>query len=135
LWRHSGLKRVSELAETQIWRLHLLEHPDTPTPVLNVWSDRVRYLPVAARYGPQFTIGRCLLQTHDHDRASLAFLWGPLMSPVDQALAAQSLSQGIHCLKMSGRQSAAVELTVELKRRFPETSAAMNITDDVDSTN
>lgn len=135
LWRNSGLKRISELAETQIWRLHLLEHPDTPTPVLNVWNDRVRYLPVAARFGPQFTIGRCLLQAQDHDRASLAFLWGPLMSPVDQALAAQSLKEGIQCLKITGRQNAAVQLSVELKRRFPETSAAMNVVDDADSTN
>ena len=135
LWRNSGLKRISELAETQIWRLHLLEHPNTPTPVLNVWNDRVRYIPVAARYGPQFTIGRCLLQAQDHDRASLAFLWGPLMSPTDQALAAQSLNEGIRCLKMSGRQNAAVQLSVELKRRFPDTSAATNMVDHADSTN
>ncbi len=134
LWRHSGLKRISELAETQIWRLHLLEHPDSPTPVLNVWRDRVRYLPVAARYGPQFTLGRCLLQEHDHDRASLAFLWGPLMSPDDKALAAQSLRAGIHCLKMTGRRDAAAQLIVELKRRFPETSAAMNVIEAANTT-
>ncbi|MDG1894999.1 MAG: hypothetical protein P8J37_08825 [Fuerstiella sp.] len=126
LRRSSGLKRISELAETQIWRLHLLEHPNMPTPILNVWSDRIRHLPVAARGGPQYIVGRCLLQEHDHDRASLALLWGPLISPDDPALAAQSLLEAIHCLTFTGRQVDAARLTAELKRRFPDTSAAAN---------
>ncbi len=130
LRRFSGLKRVSDLAEIQLWRMHLLEHPLTPTPILNVWNDRIRHLPVAARHGPQFTIGRCLLQMPDHDRAALAFLWGPLMIPDDEALAAQSLREGIYCLNMAGRRKAAEQLTSELKRRFPETSAALSIADD-----
>ncbi len=134
LRRRSGLKRISELAETQLWRLHLLEQPDTPSPVLNVWSDRVRHLPVAARYGPQYVVGRCLLQKHDHDRASLAFLWTPLMTPHDRALAARSLAEGIRCLKLTGRQGEAAQLTAELKRRFHGTSAARNAVDEADAT-
>ena len=129
LRRRSGLKRISDLAETQLWRLHLLEQPDTPAPVLNVWSDRVRHLPVAARYGPQYVVGRCLLQRHDHDRASLAFLWTPLMTPDDESLAARSLAEGIRCLKISGRQVEAAQLSVELKRRFHGTSAAREAVD------
>jgi len=129
LRRRSGLKRISDLAETQLWRLHLLEHPHTLAPLLNVWSDRVRHLPVAARYGPQYVVGRCLLQKHDHDQASLAFLWTPLMTPDDQALAARSLAEAIRCLKITGRQFAAAQLNAELKRRFQGTSAAQETVD------
>ncbi|MCP4853654.1 MAG: hypothetical protein GY903_04080 [Fuerstiella sp.] len=132
LRRRSGLRRISELAETQLWRLHLLEQPDTPSPVLNVWSDRVQHLPVAARSGPQYVVGRCLLQKYDHDRASLAFLWMPLMTPDDHALAARSLAEGIQCLKVSGRQGEAARLTTELERRFHGTSAARNAVGEVD---
>ena len=65
-----GLSRLGELARTQLWRLHLLEKSDDRNPVLQVWADRVREMPVDARAGPQYIVAREFQQRHDYDRAA-----------------------------------------------------------------
>ena len=115
--------RIGQMAETQLWRLHLLEKPGERVPLLSVWEDRVRELPVEFRGGPQYIVARGYQQQHNYDRASLAFLWMPLMSPQDRNLAALSLSEAIDCLKKAGRLAEAEQMQSELKDRFPDASA------------
>ena len=108
----------------QLWRLHLLDHPGESNPVLRVWADRVRELPVEARTGPQYIVARGYQNHHDYDRAALGFLWCPLMAPADKPLAAMSLVEAIRCLKLAGRFTEARQMTHELKTKFGDTSAA-----------
>lgn len=122
--RTEGLSRMGDLAQAQLWRLSLLGSPDEPDPPLRIWADRVRDMPVEARPGPQYVVSRAFLQKHDYDAAALGFLWMPLMAPTDEALAAQSLAEAIHCLKLAGRPQEAVALRHELQSRFPDSSAA-----------
>lgn len=122
--REEGLSPAGELARSQLWRLHRLETPNEINPVLQVWDDRVREMPVVARYGPRYVVAQGYLGNHDYDRASLAFLWMPLMSSSDEALAAKSLVEAIRCLKLAGRPAEASHMTRELQSRFPHTSAA-----------
>lgn len=119
-----GLSRKGEMARCQLWRLHLLEHPQEQNPVLSVWADRVREMPVEARFGPQYVVARGLRRNHDYDGAALAFLWMPLMSADDAPLAALSLAEAIQCLKLAGRIGEAEQMERELKTRFAGTTAA-----------
>jgi len=123
LRRGVASKRITELAEAQLWRLYLLD-PSEKRPLLAQWQDRVSQLPVNARSGPQFVVGRLLAKQHQYDSAALAFLWMPLVSSVDPALSAQSLSEGISCLQLAGRYNEAKVLLAELQQRYPQTSAA-----------
>lgn len=122
--RNSGLVRISELAESQLWRIYLLEN-DNKKPLLNHWCDLVNQMPPTSRGGPAFVLGRLQAKAHKYDDAALSFLWMPTMSPIDQALSAQSLFQASQCLRNAGRVREAENLKHELQSRFPETSAAL----------
>lgn len=124
--RNSGLVRISELAESQLWRTYLLESDDRK-PLLNHWSDLVNQMPPTSRGGPAFVLGRLQARVHKYDDAALAFLWMPMMSPIDQALSAQSLLHASRCLKNAGRVREAETLRRELQSRFPKTSAALQL--------
>lgn len=124
--RTTPSRRIVEMAEAQLWRVYLLD-ANREFPLTSQWGDRVSQMPVFARSGPQYVVGRLLKKQHQYDRAALAFMWMPLMAPIDPALSAQSLAEGIACLGLSGRQSEADALAAELQQRFPQTSAAMSI--------
>lgn len=117
--KDEGISRTGELATAQLWRLHVLERPHERNPVLQVWADQVRDMPADVRAGPQYVVAQLWRLHHDYDQAALAFLWLPLMDPLDSALAAQSLQQAIECLKLAGRTSEATQLQRELHIRFP----------------
>lgn len=121
--KEEGLTAAGELARCQLWRLHLLEKPTERNPILQVWADRVREMPVNIRYGPRYVVAQGYLQHHDYDRAALAFLWMPVMASHDEPLAAQSLVHAIRCLKLAGRVAEAQRMTGELHLRFADTSA------------
>ena len=124
--RTTPSRRIVEMAEAQLWRVYLLD-ADREFPLTSQWGDRVSQMPVFARSGPQYVVGRLLKKQHQYDRAALAFMWMPLMAPIDPALSAQSLAEGIACLRLSGRQSEADALAAELQQRFAQTSAAKSI--------
>ncbi|MEZ6124169.1 MAG: tetratricopeptide repeat protein [Planctomycetaceae bacterium] len=127
LREESGFRRLSDLAEAQLWRVPVLTQNPDALSVLRIWQDHVRQMAVEAQPGPRFTLGRCLLMQHDLDAAVLMFLWPPLMSADDSALAAASLAEAVHCLRNSGRPAEAEQMTAELKLRFPKCSAVRRI--------
>jgi len=114
---------LSEIAAVQLWRLNVLSHEKNFASVLEDRQRRVDAMSADARGAPQYVLARCFQQMHDTDRASIGFLWMPLMRPIDDALAAMSMSEAIRCLNASGRIEAAESLTAELQRRFPDASA------------
>ncbi len=125
--RKEAPPRIAELAVAQLWRIPLLTDSEDFSLKLPTWYRQLKQLPLEARGGPQHVIGRCLQRQHDYDRASIAFLWLPFMSPTDEALAARSMLEGIRCLRESGRIDEAETLRLELLRRFPKTSSATAI--------
>lgn len=125
--RTTASSRITDLADTQLWRLAVLTEADDLKTRLPTWHGKLRRLPLEARGGPQHVIARALQQQHDYDQASVAFLWLPFMSPTDEALAARSMLDGMQCLIASGRISEAATIKQELLTRFPETSAALEV--------
>jgi len=121
--QQQGLDRLGELAGAQLWRLPMLDKPDSRNPLAQVWSDQVREMPVECRNGPQYVVARILQRQHQYDKATLGFLWTSLMNPIDEALAAKSLVAAIDCLQQAGRPNEAHVMSAELKLRFPKASA------------
>lgn len=124
--RDSGIVRVNELAESQLWRVHLLD-ADKQSPLIKHWSDLVNQMSPSSRGGPAFVLGRLQANAHKYDDAALSFLWMPTMSPTDQAISAQALLEASRSLKNAGRVVESESLQRELKSRFPDTSAAEKI--------
>jgi tetratricopeptide (TPR) repeat protein len=107
---------LQDLAETQLWRIRLL---NTTEPLreseVEQWSQRVRFLDRRTRSGPEFLIGRALLKLHDYDLAATSLLWMPLMEPLDPPTTKASLTDAINALNLSGRTVEAARLETELK--------------------
>ena len=126
--RESGLGRINQLAETQLWRLAVLKDSAERNALLNVWDDRLATLPVTTRSGPQFVVARSFQQNFQYDKAALRFLWLPLVSCHDDALAALATKEAVHCLTEAGRLEDADRYQHELQSRFPKESASQSDT-------
>lgn len=123
----SSPPRIADLAKAQLWRTALLDDPMELSRQLKTWQSELRRMPLDARSGPQYVIACGLQRQHQHDQASVAFLWMPFMSPTDAALSALSMLAAAHCLKASGRVSEAATTKRELLSRFPKSSAAATL--------
>ena len=115
---------LSLLAETQLWRVPLINREPLRTARVDRWRTRSAELPPWLRSGPQYLVGRALQLHHETDRAALEYLWTPLMRHDDPVLSAASLSAAVVCLRDAGRMTSAEWLRAELLQRFPATSAA-----------
>lgn len=111
--RKSLTGTMQDLAETQLWRLRLLQPQELRESEVEQWSQRVRYLDRRTRSGPEFLIGRALLLTHDYDNAATSLLWMPLLEPLDPATTRASISDAIFSLESSGRTLDAEKLRAE----------------------
>ncbi|MEZ6060308.1 MAG: hypothetical protein R3C19_08110 [Planctomycetaceae bacterium] len=104
---------ISDLAETQLWRLRLRDLSRSGVADVRGFQRRINVLPTELRPGPQYLLGKALAALHNHDDASRAFLWMPLMSPVDPDLTQKSLAEAISHLQQSGRLDEAALLSAE----------------------
>jgi len=111
--KHHRNGSLSALADAQLWRLRLLEESTLKNADVNSWQRRIPMLPAELRPGPQYVLARALRLRHDYDGASRAFLWMPLMAPVDPDLTARSLTEAVECLRLAGRPEEAALLTTE----------------------
>ncbi|MCA9049500.1 MAG: hypothetical protein KDA89_12275 [Planctomycetaceae bacterium] len=116
LRRTSGVIRLSELAETQLWRLSIIKTEPTD-PLLDVHQDRVRELPPAAQPGPQFVVACRLRLRFRYDEAALGFLRLPLVGCDDNALTEAALQEAVLCLEAAGRTADAQRYQAELHQR------------------
>ena len=126
-----GASLLGQLARAQLWRLHLLEKPAERNPVLKIWRETILEIPPGARGGPQFVLAANLEAAHDYDRAALGYLWTPMMTPWDPALSAHSIQRAVVCLRKAGRPAEAGLMLAELKQRFPESSVAQTLEDEL----
>jgi len=114
-----GLKQArrgvfQQLAEAQLWRIRLLHSENLRESEIRDWSQQTKYFDRRTRSGPEFVIGRALLQIHDYDNAATSLLWMPLLEPLDPPTTAASLADAIAALEMSGRSAEADQLRREL---------------------
>lgn len=107
---------MQELAETQLWRVRLLNPDELRESEINQWARQVRYFNRRTRSGAEFIIGRALLATHDYDNAATSLLWMPLLEPLDPPTTAASLTDAISALELSGRMPEASRLRLELSQ-------------------
>ena len=109
-----------QLTETQLWRIRLLQPDALREAEINQWSQQAKFFDRRTRSGPEFIIGRALLQIHDYDNAATSLLWMPLLEPLDPPTTAASLADAITALEMSGRTMEAARLRIEIPPTLPQ---------------
>lgn len=110
---------LQQLAETQQWRVRLLEPAGLRDSEISRWNEQAQYFDRRTRSGPEFLIGRALMAVHDYDNAATSLLWMPLMEPLDPPTTAASLAEAITALEMSGRSMEATRLRTEVLTMQP----------------
>ncbi len=110
-------RMVSALARAQLWRLRLgLEISEIE---VQKWRTEVRRLPRNLRAGPQYLVGRSLLQRHEPRSAAAEFLWLPLVYNDHEELSARALVDAAQALEQTGQERESLVLYELVRARFP----------------
>lgn len=103
----SSNTRVQTLAETQLWRLKLLNPATLATSDVQLWHRQLNRLDRRTRTGPEFLCGRAHLLLNEYDLAATSLLWMPLLEPLDAETTRASLIEAISALELAGRKPEA----------------------------
>lgn len=99
---------VSSLARSQLWRLRLgLEISDLE---VHNWQREVRRFPKALRAGPQYLVGRGLLQRNEPGAAAAELLWLSTVYLDNEDLSARSMVEAGGALEKTGQWEDALTL-------------------------
>jgi len=113
---------VSNLARAQLRRLRLgLELSEVE---IQKWQLEVRRMPRALRAGPQYLVGRGLLQRNEPRAAAAELLWLSTVYTDNEDLSARALVEAAGALEKSGLASDALTLYNEAIQRFEWSSWA-----------
>src|SRR5690606_7333131 len=83
-------RRISFLAQAQLWRKRLVDGGEFIPEELERWQSRIDGMPAELRGGPWYLLGQARRQRREHDRAATALLWLPLVYDDDHHLAARA---------------------------------------------
>lgn len=113
---------ISNLARPQLWRVRLgLELSEME---VQKWRMEVRRLPRSLRAGPQYLIGRGLLQRREPGAAAAEFLWLPQVYNDNEDLSARALVDAAGALEKTGQTEAAMTLYDSAISKYPWSSGA-----------
>ena len=107
---------VNTFARSQLWRLRLgLELSELE---VDKWRQDVRRMPRAFRAGPQYLVGRGLLQRSEPGAAAAELLWLPLVYDENEDLSARALVDAAGALERTGQSQAALTLYDSVIARY-----------------
>lgn len=108
---------ISNLARPQLWRVRL--GLDLSEIEVQKWRTEVRRMPRSLRAGPQYLIGRGLLQRREPGAAAAEFLWLPQVYNDNEELSARALVDAAAALEKTGQTRAALALYDSVLARYP----------------
>ena len=107
---------INAFARCQLWRLRLgLELSDLE---VQKWRKEVQRMPRSLRAGPQYLVGRGLLQRSEPGAAAAELLWLPLVYNDNEDLSARALVDAAGALEKTGQTAAAVTLYESVTARY-----------------
>ena len=106
---------VNTLARAQLWRLRL---------EVQKWQREARRMPRALRAGPQYLIGRGLLQRNEPRSAAAELLWLSTVYTDNEELSARAIVEAAGALEKSGQTEDALTLYNTAIQRFKWSSWA-----------
>ena len=107
---------VNSFARSQLWRLRLgLELSELE---VEKWRKEVRRMPRSFRAGPQYLVGRGLLQRSEPGAAAAELLWLPLVYQENEDLSARALVDAAGALEQTGQTQAALTLYDSVIARY-----------------
>ncbi len=119
------------LAKTQLWRTQVA-NPDRAE--IKHWPALIQQLPSAQRAGPYHILGLALAAAGEHEQAALAQLRVRILFPAPPQLASEALLAAGKSLYHLDRQAAARQVLGELIANFPQTRAAAEAQQRLEST-
>ncbi len=107
---------VASLARSQLWRLRL----GLALSELEVqkWRKEVRRMPRSLRAGPQYLVGRGLLQRSEPAAAAAELLWLPMVYTDHEDLSARALVDAAGALEQTGQVNEALTLYDSVITRY-----------------
>lgn len=120
---------LSQLADAQLWRLHLL-NADSGSMLTDVWRSQWERMGPVSRSGPGYVLGRCLQKEHRYDDAAIVLLWSPLVQQGNRVVKALSLKAAAENLQKSGRIAEARRVAQTLIEGYPDLAAAVNFSEE-----
>ncbi len=103
----SSNSTVQALAETQLWRIKLLNRDQLKSDDVQMWHRQLQRLDRRVRSGPEFLCGRAHLLLNEYDSAATSLMWMPLVEPLSPDLCRTSLTEAATAFEMSGRRKEA----------------------------
>lgn len=108
---------AASFARAQLWRVRL--GPELSGIELEKWRQEIRRLPRPLRAGPQYLLGRGLLQRQDHTAAVGELMWLPMVYRENEELTARALSDAGNALAKLGKTREALTVYDELISKYP----------------
>ncbi len=113
---------VNSFARSQLWRLRLgLELSELE---IQKWRKEVQRMPRSLRAGPQYLVGRGLLQRSEPGAAAAELLWLPMVYHENEDLSARALVDAAGALEQTGQTQAALTLYDSVITRYAWSSWA-----------
>ena len=113
---------VASLSRSQIWRLRM--GPELHEIEIAKWRQEIRRLPKPLRAGPQYLLGRGLLQRQEHAAAAGELMWLPTVYRENEELTARAMSDAGQALSKLGKSREALTVYDELISKYPWSSWA-----------
>jgi len=95
------------LAESQLWRVKLLDSDQLDSSDVQMWHRQLQRLDRRTRSGPEFLCGRAHLLLNEYDHAATSLMWMPLVEPLSPDLCRASLNHAAAALELAGRRREA----------------------------
>ena len=108
---------VATLARSQLWRLRM--GPDLNEIEIAKWRQEIRRMPQLLRAGPQYLLGRGLLQRQEHAAAAGELMWLPTVYRDNEELTARAMSDAGQALSKLAKTREALTVYDELIARYP----------------
>lgn len=108
---------IAPLARAQQWRLRL--GPEISELEIQKWQRDVRRLPRNLRAGPQYLVGRGLVQRNEPRAAAAELLWLSTVYTDHEELTARALVEAASILEKSGQASDAMTLYTLIIEKYP----------------
>ncbi len=118
---------IAPLARAQLWRLRL--GLDLNELEVQKWRQEVRRIPRSLRAGPQYLVGRGLLQRSEPAAAAAELLWLPMVYQDNEDLSARALVDAAGAFEKTGRTREAITLYDRVIEQYgwsPWANAARN---------